>query len=221
MRKVLVLVPFVMALFVPAIASAAIVSIAPFLGSYQEDWEPAVWGAQSWEQFPDHSILNIMGGEATLTDDQLAIWSYPYASAGTSGTSVAAHGTQGLGENGIGGRAVLTFADPMLRFGAYWQAYTPDYVPVPITFSFFDGANDLIGTQTVNYLHANGDGLLDWHGWQSTVGIKTVTWTETGGQSDWYQASQDVGVVPEPGSLLLLGAGVLGFAMAAGRRRHS
>jgi hypothetical protein len=46
-----------------------------------------------------------------------------------------------------------------------------------VTVSFFDASDDLLGSDSFDYSRASTrDGVLEWHGWESTGGgIKKVT----------------------------------------------
>jgi hypothetical protein len=202
-----------------AIAQAGVVQIAQFTGTLQESWEqptfPYAGWTGGWYQYLDHTVLTIMGGAATITNVQLAIWTYGNSTANTSGLSVPVDGTQAMGENTTG-QITLTFANPVYRFGGYFQAYTNDYVnPVPIVFTFYDASNNVVGTSTINYLHANGDGLMDWAGWLFDTPVSRITWTETGGANDFLQADP----VPEPSLLVLLAIGFGAVNLIAWHRK--
>jgi len=70
--------------------------------------------------------------------------------------------------------------------------------------SLFDSANLLIETRTFDDVRPD-DGVLEWHGWSSTIPIKRLTYTEDFVVVDGLQAN----VVPEPSSLILLATGSL------------
>jgi len=212
MRNMTICAAALLGVFVPAVAGALIVEVGPFLGALQEDFEQPVLPDGTWQMYPDHYVLPIMGGAATVTNEQLFLWAVGGATGGDAGITVPAHGRQGLGENMSGGTVTLTFVDPVCRFGGWWQPYMPPD-PAQLSFSFFDVGGAYLGTREYEFsLHG---GQMDWHGWVfEGARVKTVTWLETGGQIDYLQ-----GDVPEPGPVFLLGTGLIGLALIAMRRR--
>jgi len=214
MSLILIMLIVPMAVFLTTAAQANPISeIGPFIGTLQEDWE-FPWGG-GWTQYPDHSVLTIMGGAATITDEQLSTWSYGNSTVGTSGLSVPVHGNQGMGENTTG-LITLEFVNPVSKFGGYFQAYTYDYVnPVQISFTFYGASDNYLDTKTYGYLHANGDGVMDWHGWSFDTPVAKVTWSETGGANDYLQAVP----VPEPVTLLFLGATIVSLSIGSRKFR--
>jgi hypothetical protein len=95
-------------------------------------------------------------------------------------------------------------AEPVLAFGAFWGAATSQTLPplgdpATISVSFFDILNSPIATLTFDYSRTApggfpGDGVLEWHGWTSTIPIKRLEYTEDGVVIDGLQGN----LVPEP-----------------------
>ena len=96
-------------------------------------------------------------------------------------------------------------------------------------FQLFTATNNNItvtlDTETANFLALSngggyqvyGNGMLNLPGYTSTSGAYDMTIPSTG-----VNASVDIySSVPEPGTLALFGAGLLGFAVFASRRRRS
>lgn len=129
---------------------------------------------------------------------------------GNSGNAQVSDGVKGMGLNGFGETAVITFEMPILTFGGYWGVGTGDPVPDPntVTVAFYTPDGGLIDTVGFLYSHSdNGDGGLDWHGWSSSTAIGRIEYTGDFVVNDGLQAS----LVPAPGAVALLGlAGLFG-----------
>jgi hypothetical protein len=108
----------------------------------------------------------------------------------------------------------ISFGEAVAEFGAYWGAATSVHVgdPALINVTFFSQTGELIGADVFSYSRPH-DGLLEWHGWRSSVPIKSVTYTEDVVAIDALQAN----LVPEPSNLCLLGTAVTGLVI---RRRR-
>ena len=119
------------------------------------------------------------------------------------------------------GTTAITFTNPVPNFGAFWGAATGGVLSLPspatVTISFFDVLSQPIGTEQFTYVRP-GDGALEWHGWASTVGIATLTYTGDFVVNDGLQANA---VVPEPGTLTLTGIGLLGLLGYGWRQRKT
>jgi hypothetical protein len=215
-------------LIVAAPANAQLSPIAPFVGTASE----------TWESFPNYPVggdlpnpTDIMGGFATISTTAaggMIVYEPAVAPAifglGESGDAQVSDGVKGMGINDEG-TTTIVFDSPVTDFGAFWGAATglgfPD--PANVTISFFDASSALIGTENFNYSRTfAGDGLLEWHGYHSTIPIKSLSYTGRYVVTDGLQANfSATAAAPEPGSLALLALSGLPIAAAIIRRRRS
>ncbi len=185
--------------FVPAIALAILMVFAlhaplasaqifsfddPFLAEAAESWE----GFPHWftDPLPDISGSSILAGRGQIIKaDFLSVYNTAEASLnlGSSGPASTFDGIQGLY---AGGGATVEFSQPITDFGAFWGAFTdfsgaPPFDPGTISVKFYDQALNQIGlTQQFTYSRSlQADGLLEWHGWTSTVPIRRVTYSSS------------------------------------------
>ncbi len=214
-RPVLMLVMGLGLDLVAGAAHAAIISIGPFAGSLTE----------TWESFPNYTVpvrptflpnpTAIMGGAAMISHPFMAVYepAVPLAFFDffTSGLAQVADGSKGMGSVHVFGfptaTTTITFLSPIGAFGAFWGALTGGGRgdPVTVVLDFFDVFGNPIGTDSFSYSHSSlGDGRLDWHGWQSSIPVGSLTYTGLDVAVDGLQAD----AVPEPGTLLLLGSGL-------------
>lgn len=189
-------------LSVIASQSFAIVNVGPFTGSSSE----------SFESFPNfnsgaQTTLNVLGGlgQFTATGSALYIIQPPLASwgLGLNGPGSAYDGVKALGLFDLSGSALvtLTFTDPVLQFGAYFQTDRQNN-GTDLSVSFYDASNNLLGSDS--FTHASAP--YQWHGWADSSGIKKVTFA---GNVAPVMDSLQIMAVPEPGTVAALGAGVL------------
>lgn len=160
-------------------ASAQLYSIGPFSGVTAESFSSFAPGFLA-------SPLTIMDGAAQLQTTNSVGSSSPSNHTfgiGDSGINainqcvVPVDGTNFIGvESGTGvGSMDVVFTNTMKAFGGYWGATSDSNSIAMLTFNFFDAANQQIGaSQTVPYFRANGDGLMEWHGWFSSTPFKRV-----------------------------------------------
>src|SRR5215469_14823973 len=166
-------------------AEAQLFPISPFNGTVQE----------SFESFPagfTNSPVNIMGGAASVQTtafqniNQTNNYAFSLGSSSANAPGTAAVPADGLNLLGIESSLPpcpidIVFTNATQAFGGYWGAAADPGAPAVITFAFFDGANQQIGTtQSVSYVRPSGDGMLEWHGWFSTTAFKKVTITAAG-----------------------------------------
>lgn len=193
------------------VANAAVSPIGPFVGAMSE----------TWESFPNWSAYYvstpIMGGNAEILSAVVSIRTMSTLLA--SGNAKPSDGSKlaYLGQPS----STITFQTPIHEFGAYWALPTgsgpfPD--PGTIYVSFKDATGATIDAIYFNYSHSNtGDGLLDWHGWRSSIGIKSIVVNNPAWENfmDGLQAN----VVPEP-STYFAGLSALGMLGLFGWRNR-
>jgi hypothetical protein len=216
----------------PSPAHAQLSPIDSFVGTTSE----------TWESFPNYSVgggvndlpnpSDIMGGFAAISTTApggMIVYEPAIATAffglGTSGDAKASDGVKGMGIDDEG-TTTIVFDSPVTDFGAFWGAATGSGFPDPanVTLSFFDAATALIGTENFNYSRSTtGDGLLEWHGYHSTIGIKSLSYTGIFVVTDGLQANVSAATAsaPEPASLALLALSGLPVAAMVIRRRRS
>lgn len=197
-------------LFAGSSAVAEITQIDPFSGAISETWESFDNYAVATDPFLANPT-SIFGTAASISNPFVFIYE-PSAGAGfdlgSSGAAGVADGTKAMGI--ADELATITFASGVNAFGGYWASAVPG---TAVMFSFFDASSGLLGSENFTYDRSTtGDGLLEWHGWQSNGAlIKTVTYSAIGGVvGDGLQAH--VTAVPEPEiyALMLAGLGVIG-----------
>jgi PEP-CTERM motif len=138
------------------------------------------------------------------------------------GFNTTALGTQwlGIGPNAfdpVGGSVTFTFASPTSFFGAYLTD-TEDNYPELLTLTFDDGSPQSLGITK----NPTGGGAIFFGFTDFGASFSSVTFN-TGGPTDEFRdffGIDDIRYqVPEPGSLLLLGTGLLGLAGMRRRRK--
>ncbi len=184
-------------------ALAVITPVGPFTGDYSENFESFTVqsvsgaGATALDQSP------IIGGLAKL---QAANESGIYQNSGTTfslGGSTAKVGTVNGGDRAFGAQmgspGVVFFTEPVFKFGGYFGGYNGGAgSPLStITATFFDFDGNFLGQETINYTDATGN--LVWAGWDSTVGIGTISFTDADPTFQFDQFAMDdlQVVVPE------------------------
>jgi len=178
-----------------AAIQAQLVSVGPFTGSLSEGWE----SLPPPPEFSGSVPVPHMGGAAILSAPGLALGGRTENtdSIGTSGMAKPVEGLQYAYIQAGPNILTFTFQTPVQSFGGYWGTFTGvgHDDPAQLHFAFFDANGSSVGTEDVAYSHADThDGLLDWHGWQSSAGIKSIEITSPlQVMSDGLQAQ-----VPEP-----------------------
>jgi hypothetical protein len=201
-------------------ALAGLIAVPPFAGAFSETWEsfPASHG-EPIQYLPDPTP--IMAGFATIANPQMFVFdSLAPVGLGSSGPAQPSDGANAMTLSGLAQTASIVFSQPALRFGAHWGAvgspFTPSIGdPALIAVSFYDSSNTLVGTDVFPFSRTpTGDGLLEWHGWASTIPFIRLTYTEDQVVIDGLQAD----LVPEPAALFPLVLGALSIACPHRRR---
>ncbi len=191
-------------------AHAGIISKGVFTGQYSETWE-------SFDNFtvgPDAinylaSTTAILGGIAEIVNPTMVI----YEATDPAGFGLVDSGDFAQVSDGIKGMGVnnspffpdvntltrINFSTPIYAFEGETGYWAPN--PAPIEVRFFDLANNLLGIETFFYSrNQQFDGVLEWHGWQSTEAIGAIEYIGSYVVNDGLQVS----TVPEPSSLCIV-----------------
>lgn len=211
-------VGFMAALLLGANTPAAVTPIGPFSGNLGENWE----SFNDYLTGPRHLAdpASIMGGGAFISSSLMSVYLTNSATSfglGSSGNAQVANGGKGMGLDGFAQTATITFANPMVDFGAYWGAATPPWgpeappvepTPTTVSLAFSDGS-----FANFTYFAPDHSGTLEWHGWHFTTGISSISYSGDFVAMDGLQAN----VIPEPATGLL-GAMGMGLLVLCRRR---
>jgi hypothetical protein len=99
------------------------------------------------------------------------------------------------------------YVNPVSAFGAYWGAASYFNQPGNITVTLGDGSS-----RSFTYSRSNGDGVLEWHGWEFSEPISTIQFTAGDYSNMAIDGLQATSAVHEPttivaGCLLLIPLG--------------
>jgi len=207
--KLIALGAVCLALLLPGKAKALITPEGPFTGNLTETWE----SFNTYNVGPSPVNLlpaptTIMGGSATISNPLMIVYSpllirIADFSLVNSGMAQVSDGQKGMGVNAAAQTVTISFSTPVTDFGAYWGAATYSASdpangsdPATVTLLFGDGSSD-----SFTYLKTN-TGVLNWHGWHSTVGISTISYTGDFVAIDGLQANTMP--IPEPATWTIL-----------------
>ena len=190
-------------------AHATVTPLGQFQGYYSENFESFTPGL-----FTDGSP--ILGGTATLfgaNDDSTVIYTQSNPNQFNLGGSNAKvnDGTKGFGVT-FGAPAVV-FATPVLTFGGFFGGYNNPSANIHVTF--LDNNGNLIDLVDVPY--SNATGTLEWHGWLSDTGIKTIIFHGEGPNDEFVMDSLEAIAVPEV-SHWVVGLAMLGISSMVVRK---
>jgi hypothetical protein len=236
--------PYCLIVLAAAQTYASNTPLAPFTGTMTETWES--FPEYTWNNSPLGPTLgsgtSIMAGCASITGPAFMAIIRPaqFGSTwglGSSGYAQVSDGVKALGVDNYPeyppsiSTAIITWSTPISQFGGYFAAPTePPYIypliisdPAIITLRFFTPAGVLLSEESISYSHSppyygpsEGDGGLDWHGWQFSDPVGSVSITGCEVVMDGLQAS----VVPEPRSLALFGLGFAALTLYRHPRRR-
>jgi len=181
-----------------------------------------------WQHTPSRQNREVDWGQilSTTTDGFMTIYDGVPFTLGGSGSAGVADGDQGMGINDFfpaPSTTVITFSNPVSRFGAYWAAFTDDpIVPVTVTLTFYNALNFPLDVPD-DFQYSHPTGALQWHGWKAAPGelIARVEYSGSGVVLDSVQALAPE-AIPEPSTLVLFAlglAGAAGCAFLRGKRR--
>jgi len=120
---------------------------------------------------------------------------------------------------GITDSMTFAFTTPVYEVGGFIN-YFPNGT-TPTTIAVYDTSDDLIESATLSFLTGGSTDTGEWLGFQETTPIGYFTLTDNYiGITDMVTESSPEGtVVPEPGTMALLGSGILALAWAARKKR--
>lgn len=215
MLRAMICFAFLAVLNLTLTTHAGIMPTGVFTGQYSETWE-------SFDNFGNYNAISylpsnttILGGIAQIVHPRMVIYEEAdpvgYGLVTSGDFAQVSDGIRGMGTDNsqffpnIDTTARINFLTPVIAFGGYWGGETGQWAPdpAPIEVRFYDVSNNLIGSDTFFYTRSQQfDGLLEWHGWQSTVAIGAIEYTGSFVVNDGLQAN----TVPEPSSVCVLGA---------------
>ena len=185
-------------------AHGGITEVGPFTGSLQESWESLPPFGYEPGPYGDDPTL-IMGGEATISHQALVNEPETNNNSPLNTSEKVPVVDEGPATGPIPPERTVTieFATPIQSFGGYWGSApgrsSPD--PVTVTVDFYDDSHHLIDRKSFTYLRSGpGEDPLEWHGWASSVPIKSLTYSGDLVVNDSLQADP----VPEGSPVVLL-----------------
>jgi hypothetical protein len=198
MTKLIALGAVSLAVLLPGKAKALITPEGPFTGNLTETWE----SFNNYQVGPLYlpTPTTIMGGGATISNPLMQVYDPSFGAIfglGFNGVAQVSDGQKGMAVDAAAQTVTISFSTPVYDFGAYWgaNAYSAS-APATVTLLFGDGSSDSFTYQKPD------TGVLDWHGWHSTVGISTISYTGDYVAIDGLQANTMP--IPEPATWAIL-----------------
>lgn len=198
---------FLFLAFAASTSAFALSIIGPFSGTYNEDFESFLdYNANG---FNGYSSGSFFGGQAGFTSSSgQSLWVIDPANGaswglGNNGTATVISGTQagGMFNNGTM-TMTITFNSPAIDFGGMFVTVDAQVGGGPLVLDFFDTSNNFIGSESI----LTTDNVYVWRGWTHAGGIGRV---DISGNIAPVMEDLQLNAVPEPASMVALGAGVL------------
>jgi hypothetical protein len=167
-------------LFLALSTGAQVVSVSPFTGTLSETFEGMATGFQftPWQIMGGAASFSSSTGEASVGSPSSAAFNIGSNDDNTLPESAQpSDGSKFLGIDqgqATSATGTITFTQTVSQFGAFFGASDDGLgTPTSITVKLFDGGNAQIGSdQVFTYARPSGDGMLEWHGWQSSIPIQ-------------------------------------------------
>ena len=191
MRTLYPLGALVLLLFLKAPPANAqqVTHMPPFVGTNSETWER--FGVT---QIPNGT--SILGGIATISGNPMeTATSFPMCFV----TGRPHDGMILMDSDRPSDPLTISFSQPVSAFGGYWGSGRNCFGDPPSILTFRDEAGNIIGTDSFRY---EGDGPLEWHGYQFGTPVKTITRTAGDGQEGFACDGLQANALASPRAVL-------------------